>query len=471
MSSQEQLLARLEAAVARLESLGSGAPAKKAASGDEMDDASASGRQAYDDFEKFYNEKIPTFLKSFEPYEDLKNQKELLAKAWANQFKLMKANALCKKPTDQELLAFLQPEVDAINACSQTDYKSKQRDHQQALADLAPFFSWPFSKPTFQHVEAMRDAAAMYLNRVLTAAKDADEKTKTEARAFAAALKDTLTAYAAFLKENFKMGLEWNPQGKDLKAWSTGAAAPAPAAAAAPAAAVAPAAAPVAAPAKGAVFSELSQGLGVTSGLKKVTDDMKAKNQKDLPPAQPIKPKVVAKEEPKASKPASCQQQGESWYCEWQWNNASENITIEITKLTQGVYIGNCRNTTITIKGKPKSVTVDKSFRTTVIVEEFLSTVEIVNCDRAQVNIVGAGGKTYAIDKSKGCILNMSTEALAQDADIVTSNISECNVQIPGRNEDEVIIEMAIPEQYIHKVRKGSGKVPFYVDATANTHQ
>eukprot|EP00461_Guttulinopsis_vulgaris_P003387 UN03388 len=266
------------------------------------------------------------------------------------------------------------------------------------------------------------------------------------------------------------MGLEWNPNGKTLAEWSTGAAAAAPAAkAAAPAAVPAAAAATVDAPQKAAVFSSLNQGLNVTQGLKKVTDDMKTKNQKDLPPAQPIKPKVVVKEEPKPTKPATCAKIGESWYVEHNWNNASENVTIDIKSLTEGVYIGNCRNTVITIKGKPKSVTVDKCFRVQVYVEEYLSTVEIVNSERSQVNITGKGGNTYAIDKSKGCILNLSNEAKDLNPDFVTSNISECNIQIPGRHEEEDVIEMPIPEQYYHKICKGSDKVPFYVDAKVSS--
>lgn len=92
--SQDALLARLEAAVARLEALGTGSgPAKK--TGDEMDDATLSGLTALTEYEIFSNEKIPLFLKAFEPFADLQEHKAAFEAAWANQHKLIKAQALC----------------------------------------------------------------------------------------------------------------------------------------------------------------------------------------------------------------------------------------------------------------------------------------------------------------------------------------------------------------------------------------
>jgi adenylyl cyclase-associated protein len=458
-----ELLARLEAAVSRLEALGAGGAAQPK-KGDEMDDASSQGYQAVSDFERFRDANIPKFLAAFEPFPDLKRHKEAFEKAWVNQHNLCKAAALCKKPADQDIVAFLQPSVDAMNLCSSPDRDAANINLQKALMEAAPFLSWPFSPPTFQHVEGMRDSAGLWINRALTDAKTAGDEKLAQVRAFNTALKETLTEFAKFLKEHYKLGLEWHQGGKDFKSYTPGSA---PSASAAPAAAApAPAAAATAAPA-GNPFAELQKGLNVTSGLKKVTDDMKTKNQKDLPPVEAPKPKApVAKTEPVASKPASLVKNGESWYCEWQWNQPS--VQIENLTVTQGAYIGNCRNANIYITGKPKGVTLDKCFRTNVYVSEFLSSVELVNCDRCTVYIQGAGGNTYALDKSKGCILNFSSAALSRDPDLVTSNISECNIQ-NERGED--LIEVAIPEQYQHKIVKNTGKgQPLQVTAHPVSH-
>ena len=466
--SQEQLLARLEAAVARLEALGvsGGAPAPK--KGDEMDDASTQGLQFVMEFEKFRDSQLPKFFAAFEPFADLQAQKAAFVTAWDNQYKVIKAAAICKKPADQDVVAFLQPSVECMNACAKIDRDAKNINLQKALNEAAPFLTWPFSPPTFAHVEGMRDASGMWINRALTAAKDEGDAKLAQVKAFSLALKEVLTEFSKYLKEFFKLGLDWNPAGKNFADYISGASATAPVAAVAPKAAAAPVAAPAAAKPVGNPLAGLNQGLNVTSGLKKVTDDMKTKNQKDVPPLEAPKPKVVAKSEPTPSKPATLEKQGDNYFVEWQWNQT--NVKVEDITVLSGVYIGNCRNSNIYITGKPKSVTIDKGFRVCVFVPEFLASLELVNCDRVTVYVTGAGGNTYAIDKSKGSILNFSAEALAKNPDIVSSNISECNVQ---HEQGEDLIEVAIPEQYAHKVTRrpaGQKGLPLCISAEPVTH-
>jgi adenylyl cyclase-associated protein len=463
--SQEQLLARLEAAVAKLEALGVGGGAPAAKKGDEMDDASSDGLRFFMDYETFAAANLPKFFGAFDAFADLARHKVAFEKAWANQLGLVKAAALCKKPSDADLLAFLAPSVACMDECSKTDRDAKNLNLQKALNEAVQFLSYPFNPPTFAHVEAMRDASAMWTNRALKDAKEESEEKLAQVRAFSVAIRDTLTEFAKFLKEYFKGGLAWNMSGKDFKAWSTGASAAPAAAVAKPAAPVAAAAAKPAAPV-GNPLAGLNQGLAVTSGLKKVTDDMKTKNQKDLPPVEAPKPKVVAKTEPVASKPASLNQVGDNWFCEWQWNQ--QRVEIQNVQQISGVYIGKARNSNIYITGKPKSLTIDGAFRTAVFIPEFITSLELVNCDRVTVYVSGEGGNTYAIDKSKGCIINFSDAALAKDPSIITSNISECNIQ---NEKGDDLIEVAIPEQYNHKIVKNTGKGgPYAITAEAVTH-
>lgn len=466
--SQQDLLNRLEAAITRLEALGvsGGAAAPRASTGDEMDDASTAGLRYVMDFEAFKAAQLPKFFAGFEPFPSLARHKAAFEAAWANQERAIRAAAICKKPSDQDLVAFLAPSVAAMDISSNVDRDAKgiELNLQKALADGAQFLAWPVSPPTFAHVEAMRDSSDMWLNRALTEAKSLGEADLAKVRGFVQGFKVTLTEFAKWLKENAKMGLDWNPAGKDFGAFTSGAA---PAAAAAPKAAAAPVAAAAPAAPVGNPLAGLNRGLDVTQGLKKVTDDMKTKNQKDLPPKEAPKPKVVAKAEPVAAKPPSVTKQGDNVFVEWQWNQPKVEVN-DVTVQT-GVYIGKARNSNIYITGKPKSVAIDGGFRVAVFVPEFLAQIELVNCDRVQVFVTGAGGSTYAVDKSKGCIINFSDEALARDPTIVASNISECNIQ-QQRGDD--LIEVAIPEQYEHKIVKNTATkgAPLVVTANPVSH-
>merc|ERR1719376_380964 len=125
----------------------------------------------------------------------------------------------------------------------------------------------PYGMP-LEHAKAQGDACQFHLNKILSKAKDAGADEKANQRKFVACMKAVNQKMVAYVKSNFKTGLEWNPKGVELSDYKPGAAAPAaaPAAAAAKAAAPAPAAAPAKkekkAGALGNVFGELSKRAG-----------------------------------------------------------------------------------------------------------------------------------------------------------------------------------------------------------------
>jgi len=66
------------------------------------------------------------------------------------------------------------------------------------------------------HITAQLDAAQLYLNKVLVTAKDQADPEKTNQRNYVAALKKVFTDLGEFVNENFKTGLTWKKDGKDL---------------------------------------------------------------------------------------------------------------------------------------------------------------------------------------------------------------------------------------------------------------
>jgi len=280
--------------------------------------------------------------------------------------------------------------------------------------------------------------------------------------------------------------LKWNSSGAAFSAGGTAPPAATPTAPDAPSAPEAPPDGPPEAPAGpsgeppvssgssgggaslGAVFAELV-GKGATAksategyGLRHVTRDMKVKHGKDGDPVlEPIAKKTPA---PAATKAKAVEKRGEpklelkdgkTWMCEWQ---EAHDMSIADVEMRHAVYITRCRNMTVTVPSKAKSIVVDKCERLRLIFESVLATVEVVNSNRCIVDCQKSV-PAVAIDKSQGIILHLSKSAIAQPPDIVTSNISECNLVVPGATDQADPIEIPIPEQYCTRYNPATKKI------------
>ncbi len=149
-------------------------------------------------------------------------------------------------------------------------------------------------------------------------------------------------------------------------------------------------------------------------------------------------------------------------------------------QMKQNVYISKCKNLTINIPDKVKSISVgacdampcpampchapcavrcvlwrwkliggglfgsvvwwcaDKCERVRVVFKAVVSTFEVVNSQRVYASCLEAC-PSFAIDKSSGVSVIVSRTALNQipaPPEIVTSNISECNLVVPGATDD-----------------------------------
>jgi adenylyl cyclase-associated protein len=310
----------------------------------------------------------------------------------------------------------------------------------------------------------MRGGSEFYSNRILKEFKDKDQTQVDWVKGYNGFLRELQT----YIKDYHTTGLTWNAQGGEAKALATSAGSAAPKAAGGLPPPPPPPSAPLAGPptttgAKPAVdtaglFSEISKGTAVTSGLKKVTDDQKTKNRKpeersSLVPAESAKKSSTsssAKADKSApSRPPRFALDGNKWVVEFQ---QGAQLEITETEPKQTVYIYRSENTTVQIKGKVNTIILDACKKVGVVFENAISGVEVVNSTSVEVQVLGKV-PNIAIDKTAGVQLYLGKDTLASE--IVSSNSSVMNVLIPGEHEGDDLIELAIPEQYKTIIKGG----------------
>ncbi|MEW5318136.1 MAG: hypothetical protein WDW38_009382 [Sanguina aurantia] len=224
-----------------------------------------------------------------------------------------------------------------------------------------------------------------------------------------------------------------------------------------------------------ALFKALQKGEGITSGLRKVTDDMKTKNQEGrsgvvAPPgpshekpaaaAQGPAPKAVgAKASSLKGTPRVALEAGRRWVVEHQVG--AKGLELSDTSPKQVVYIYGCRDSVIQVKGKVNAITLDGCSGTGVVFEDVIASVEVVNCQDVQLQCTGRV-PTFSVEKSDGCQMYL-TKQVADDPNfqIITAKCSALNVivvasAVEGASQEECDpVELPIPEQFITTFREG----------------
>lgn len=288
-----------------------------------------------------------------------------------------------------------------------------------------------------------------------------------------------LDSLAAFVKESFPTGLTWNAKGekaesfigKSPSAVANGAAALAAAAPPAPSAGGPPPPPPPPPPmildndvkpvqqatgGAAAVFAEINRGESVTANLRKVDkSEMTHKNPNlragsivaapgSLPkrqgPPTPNKPdKYTLKKAAKTSLEAN------KWVVENHEGN--REIVIDETAINQAVYIYNCKNSTIQIKGKVNAVTMDSCTKCGIAVDSTVSTVDIVNCKSFALQVFKVV-PTIAVDKCDSGEIYLSKDCLG--VEILSAKSTALNVLMPEDvdAEDSEFKEVPVPEQF-----------------------
>eukprot|EP01084_Bolivina_argentea_P203527 347600_1 len=445
--------ARLEAVAARLERVA----AKLGGKGGGDDDSDVPMYVA--DYEAIINTELKAALAACEKLK-IEGVVEPMKKAYNNNLDLIKRVPNSKKPSQQDLMAFLKPGIDAIGALDTIRYKGykgnsktlrKYGDHWKAMYEAVMVISWVTMAPPqglpWQHVCGQEQACMFNMGRVQKSDKS------DEAKAWIKAMNALNKKVAEFVKEYFKSGgLTWNPKGSALSeaaAASSGGGDDEKKQTKTKKAASSK---------KGggggmnAVFGALSKGTGITKGMKKVTGDMKTKNRKER--TGKVQMKTQKKKQRKKYGPPQTKFQGGRWMVECYEEGL---VVVDQAKLKQNVFITMCDNCTIQIKGKVKAVTIDNCVKVRVYIDEVISSAEMVNCKSTTLYVM-IKAPSVSVDKCESPAIILSRAAYEVNPDIYTSNVSAMNVEVPGKTDDDDNKEYAIPEQFLTKIDCKTGK-------------
>lgn len=409
-------------------------------------------------YQNLVSQFIPNFIKLTEQIGDsvLTEQAKLFEQAVNAQTAMLQVAASSKKPSDAVLQNIIKPTSDAmgkITTLRDANRSSKVFNHLSTISEGVPALGWVLVTPTpGPHIADMRGGSEFYSNRILKDFKGKEQVHVDWVNAFNGFLKEL----QPYVKQYHTTGLVWNPNGGDASSASTSTPT-------ATATTSTPTPKPVAttptpnANAQTNLFSALSKGTDISKGLKKVTDDMKTKNRSEEEKTSVVKakePTPVKTTATKAStapvKPPKLALEGAKWCVEYQLNN--KNIVIEETEAKQTCYIYKCVGSTIVIKGKINAVVIDDCKKTAVVFETLVASCDIVNCNSVEVQVTGKV-PAISIDKTQGLQLYMSKDSL--DSEIYSSKSDQMNILIPGADANADLVELAVPEQYVTKIRGG----------------
>lgn len=148
-----------------------------------------------------------------------------------------------------------------------------------------------------------------------------------------------------------------------------------------------------AAPTTDALFAAINKGTGITSGLKKVSDDQKTHKNPNLrasavvPGEASVRDVSVKVGSAPVAKPPLFELEDKKWKIEYM--NKRNDLVIDQTEIKQTVYIYKCKECTIQVKGKVNSILVDSCNRVGLVFEDLLSTIEFINCQSVQMQVMG----------------------------------------------------------------------------------
>ncbi|KAJ8923727.1 hypothetical protein NQ315_010308 [Exocentrus adspersus] len=368
---------------------------------------------------------------------DVAQHSQLVQQAFNAQLQFLQLASQCGKPANQnDLMNLLKPTSDCISAIQnfrEANRTSQFFNHLSAISESIPALGWVAVSPApAPYIKEMNDAGQFYTNRVL---KDWKEKNKTHVD-WVKSWIQTLTELQQFVKQFHTTGLVWGGRG-------------APASFAPP-----PPAAPLPPPPvldfniapvdpgvdRSALFAQLNQGTNITS------PDMQTHKNPTLKQSGPVPYRGtgdVSSGSPgiQADKPPKFVKDGKKWIIEYQKGN--DQLVVENTEMSNVVYLYKCVDSTLIVKGKINSITVDSCKKTAIVFDSLVSVIEYINCQSVQTQVFGKV-PTISIDKTDGCQIYLSPDSL--DVEIISAKSSEMNILIPKGNGDYT--EVPIPEQF-----------------------
>ena len=429
--------------------------------------------EAYDEYVK---NSVTPLLSSCKDLGEMEKVGDCLKDAWAGIRFVIVLASRSKMPVGDlsaELPPYLKSVQSALEQIRKLRLDRKFDWHHKAVMEMMTCFSWVLIKPPRQTpVGFCKEAIAsceFWSNKIRKEFKGKDEVQI----AFCDALKVATNELVAYITEYHKTGLTFNPKGVSI----------------AEAAAILESSAssdtaqdhPVSPRRKhlsitggagglSGIMAELqkkqtSDGSSAATGLRKVSKDQqtwrkefKGEKASAVPDMPKLENSTTSKQHSskklKGLPICEYQERGHKWVIEHQTKESSSGImTIEISDPKQQVYMYDCEDITVELKGekKVKSIIMDTCRRVNVVFDTCISACEIVNSQKIQCQTIGVC-PTFSIDKTVGCLIYLSKESLDVTS-FVTSQSGEMNVSYPDGVEHK---EVPIPEQFVHKIVGGN---------------
>ncbi|CAB1321053.1 unnamed protein product [Coregonus sp. 'balchen'] len=441
MADLASLVQRLEVAVGRLEAVSGGGSA--GGSG-----VVAAYVEAYDGIIAGSVAQYMTL--SLQIGGDVQKHADMMKQAFSCQRQLLVTSSCSQKPSDASLTALLAPVskvIQQVQTFREQNRSSPLFNHLSAISESVPALGWVAMAPKpGPYVKEMQDAAQFYTNRVLKDYKEKDQKHVDWVKAYLS----IWTELQNYIKQHHTTGLAWSKSGPVASA----SAAPPPPAGGAP-----PPPGPPPPPmdfsgssggggdqgpdTRNALFASLNKGADITK------DQMTHKNPNLRTQTGPVRtgpksfssPKTAATPTPSRKLPPVLELDGKKWKVEN--HEGAQGLVISDTELKQVVYAFKCNNSTLQIKGKINSITLDNCKKLGLVFDDVVGIVEIINCRDVKVQVLGKV-PTISINKTDGCHVYLSKDSL--ECEIVSAKSSEMNVLVPGKDGDYT--EIPVPEQF-----------------------
>ncbi|XP_077209364.1 adenylyl cyclase-associated protein 2 [Paroedura picta] len=466
MAETQVLMERLESAVVKLESLLSNAyksAGMECGTVNGVDEDVAPYVKAFD---RILNGSVADFLRNSKILDgDVKIHAEMIRAAFQAERAFLLLTSQYQEPQESEVAILLKPISDKIleiQTFRERNRGSKMFNHLSAVSESVPALGWIAVAPKpGPYVKEMNDAATFYTNRVLKDYKHSDLRHVDWVKSYLNIWADL----QGYIKEYHTTGLTWSSTGPIASAASllstlaSGQSPPPPPLPPPPPPPPPPPGPPPVfdtengkddtATTRSALFAQLNQGETITKGLRHVSDDQKThKNPSLRAQGTSVRSPTKSHTSSPATLKTPLQQshcpvlelEGKKWRVEYQEDK--NDLLITDTELKQVAYIFKCNKSTLQMKGKINSITIDNCKKFGLVFNNVVGIVEVINSKDIQIQVLGKV-PTISINKTEGCHIYLSEESL--DCEIVSAKSSEMNILIP---QDGDYKEFPVPEQF-----------------------
>ncbi|KFP28229.1 Adenylyl cyclase-associated protein 2 [Colius striatus] len=427
MAESHDLVERLEKAVTRLESLFSDAHRSGGMECDAINGVNGSIAPYVEAFDRLLNGSVAEFLRYSRILEgDVKTHAEMVRAAFQAQRSFLVLASQCQEPQEVR--------------------KMTKTFKRQCIKKASP-------KPG-PYVKEMNDAATFYTNRVLKDYKHSDTRHVDWVKSYL----NIWSELQAYIKEHHTTGLTWSKTGPVASPMCMRSVLTSGPCLSPPPPPPPPGPPPIfdtesakdeGTASRSALFAQLNQGEAITKGLRHVSDDQKTHKNPSLRAQGPSVRSPTKSHTPSPTSPKNSPQQshapvleleGKKWRVEYQEDK--NDLVINNTELKQVAYIFKCNKSTLQIRGKINSITIDNCKKFGLVFDNVVGIVEVINSRDIQIQVMGKV-PTISINKTEGCHIYLSEESL--DCEIVSAKSSEMNILIP---QDGDYKEFPVPEQF-----------------------